>query len=89
MNRRRLLQRILQGSLNVDFADMVSLLEGFGFMMDRVRGSHHIFKHSAIPELANLQEVGGKAKPYQIRQVLKLIEKYDLRLDDDELEDGE
>jgi len=28
----------------------------------------------------NLQEVSGMAKAYQVRQVLKLAERYDLRL---------
>jgi len=30
-------------------------------------GSHHIFVHPQVQELVNLQNVGGKAKPYQIR----------------------
>lgn len=36
----------------------------------------------ALPDLLNLQEVGGKAKPYQIRQFLKLVDQYALRLED-------
>ncbi|HEY0557472.1 MAG TPA: type II toxin-antitoxin system HicA family toxin [Thermoanaerobaculia bacterium] len=61
---------------------MISLMEGLGFRLTRISGSHHLFSHSAIPELVNLQEVGGDAKPYQIRQVLRLVERYDLRLKD-------
>ena len=34
------------------------------------------------PELVNLQDVGGEAKPYQIRQVLRLVERYNLQLED-------
>ena len=34
------------------------------------------------PELVNVQDVGGDAKPYQIRQVLRLVERYNLRLRD-------
>jgi hypothetical protein len=48
-----------------------------------VRGSHHIFEHAAMAENINLQEVDGKAKPYQIRQFLRLIERYNLRLEDE------
>jgi predicted RNA binding protein YcfA (HicA-like mRNA interferase family) len=62
---------------------MKSLAEGFGFRLDRVSGSHHIFVHEGISELVNLQEVRGEAKPYQIRQFLKLVERYNLRLEDD------
>ena len=81
---RRLLLRLLQGNLkNVAFADMVRLVEAFGFHETRVAGSHHIFSHPHVPELANLQDVRGEAKPYQIRQVLRLVERYNLTLEDD------
>ena len=83
MNRRRLLLRILNGSRNVGFGDFVNLIEGFGFRLSRVRGSHHIFVHTNVPELVNLQNVAGEVKPYQVRQVLKLVERYHLRLVDD------
>ena len=33
--------------------------------------------------LVNLQNVGGKAKPYQIRQFLRLVERYNLALRDE------
>jgi predicted RNA binding protein YcfA (HicA-like mRNA interferase family) len=70
-----------QGALrNVSFRDMVHLLEGFGFGLIRVNGSHHIFSHPAVKELVNLQEVGGEAKPYQIRQFMRLIERYNITL---------
>ncbi len=53
----------------------------FGFQLDRVNGSHHIFTHPDLAELVNLQEVNGQAKPYQIRQFLKLVEQYHLNLE--------
>lgn len=62
---------------------MVKLVESFGFRQARFSGSHHIFTHPDIRELLNLQDVKGKAKPYQIGQFLKLVEKYDLRMDRD------
>ena len=68
MNPRKLLSRLAGGALrNVAFNDMTHLVEGFGFHRVRRSGSHHIFAHPSIPELVNLQEVGGEAKPYQIR----------------------
>ena len=84
MKRRRLLRRLLDGHLqNVAFRELRDLVEGFGFQLDRVRGSHHIFEHAAMAENINLQEVDGKAKPYQIRQFLRLIERYNIRLEDE------
>lgn len=62
---------------------MCSLVGGFGFRLARVKGGHHIFVHADIPELVNLQEVTGKAKPYQIRQFIKLIERYNMELEGD------
>ena len=83
MNRRQLLRRFAQGHLrNVPFNDMVDLVEGFGFKLDRIRGSHHLFVHPDVPEVLNLQPEGSQAKAYQIRQLLRLVEEYELRLED-------
>ncbi|MEK7475739.1 MAG: type II toxin-antitoxin system HicA family toxin [Candidatus Coatesbacteria bacterium] len=60
------------------FADFCNLVEGFGFRSARQDGSHHIYAHPQVRELVNLQEVDGEAKPYQIRQVLRLVERYNL-----------
>jgi len=60
------------------------LLRHLGSDWDRISGSHHIFLHPDLPELVNLQEVKGKAKPYQIKQLLKIIEKYNLHMEDSE-----
>lgn len=84
MNRRELLRRLARGATaNVAFDDMVDLVEAFGFRLSRIRGSHHIFVHPEIPELVNLQEVGGQAKPYQTRQFLRLVERHNLSLEED------
>ncbi|MEK7756385.1 MAG: type II toxin-antitoxin system HicA family toxin [Planctomycetota bacterium] len=83
MNKHKLLKRVLSGSRNVRFADFVKLIEGFGFRLSRVSGSHHIFVHPRITELVNLQNVDGQAKPYQINQWLRLVERYNLRMEDD------
>ena len=64
MNKRKLLKKVLSGSSNIRFAEMLALAEAFGFRLSRVRGSHHILVHPELPELLNLQEVDGKAKPY-------------------------
>jgi hypothetical protein len=41
------------------------------------------FEQRRLPEILNLQQVHGQAKPYQVRQFLRLVERYDLRLADD------
>ncbi|MFZ5451052.1 MAG: type II toxin-antitoxin system HicA family toxin [Thermodesulfobacteriota bacterium] len=81
MKPRKLLNKLVQGDLrNVAFKDMVTLIKSFGFALQRSRGSHHVFAHPGIPELINLQEVAGEAKPYQVRQFLRLVEKYNISL---------
>jgi hypothetical protein len=80
MNKRKLLKKVLAGPKNIRFADMVALVKGFGFRLARVSGGHHIFERPDVPEIVNLQNRKGKAKPYQIRQFLKLVEQYNLEL---------
>ena len=82
MSRKKTLLKILSGSKSIRFSEMVSVVEGFGFHLSRVRGSHHVFVHPDVPELINLQDVRGEAKSYQIRQFLRLTEKYSLKLED-------
>ena len=59
---------------------MRALVEAFGFRLERVSGSHHIFAHPRVPELVNIQDRKGKVKPYQVRQVLELVEQHNLEL---------
>jgi predicted RNA binding protein YcfA (HicA-like mRNA interferase family) len=82
MKRHKVLEKILAGSKNIRFSEMMELVKGFGFELSRTDGSHHIFIKSDIPELVNLQNVKGQVKPYQVRQFLKLVEKYDLKLEE-------
>lgn len=37
-----------------------------------------IFTKNGMPQIINIQSRGGKAKPYQVRQVKELIEAYHL-----------
>ena len=51
--KRKLLEKVLYGSRNIQFDDLVTLVEAFGFSLSRINGSHHIFTHPNIPELIN------------------------------------
>jgi len=82
MKKRKLLEKALAGSKNIRFAEAVALAEAFGFKLDRVSGSHHIFVHASVAELINLQNVKGKIKPYQLKQLLNIIEKNDLHMEE-------
>ena len=83
MKKRKLLQKLLSGTKNVSFSEVMACAEAFGFKLDRVNGSHHIFTHHSIPELLNLQNVKGKVKPYQIKQFMQLIETHNLQMEEE------
>jgi predicted RNA binding protein YcfA (HicA-like mRNA interferase family) len=75
----KILEKLLRGEsdANMRFDDVCHLLQAKGFRM-RVSGSHHIFTKSGVMERINLQCEGSKAKPYQIRQVRKILAQYKL-----------
>ncbi len=75
----KLLTRIAYGKSDAEiaFADLCNLLERLGFTV-RIRGSHHMYRKEGVKEKINLQKEGGKAKPYQVRQVRNIILKYKL-----------
>ncbi|CAN5864867.1 hypothetical protein BH24ACI1_BH24ACI1_25780 [soil metagenome] len=80
MKKRKVLQKILNNPNNVRFLEVRSLVEAFGFKLSRISGGHHIFTHPEMREIVNLQNVNGQAKSYQVKQFLKLVERYDLEL---------
>ena len=81
MRRRRLLQLLLEGNVNnVRLREFLGLVEGFGFGFERLSGSHYIYGHHLVPGTISLQDVNGQAKPYQIRQFPRVVEKYNLEL---------
>jgi len=79
MKKEKLLRKLLSGSSNIRFSELQAALETFGFRLDRISGSHHIYVHPRIPELMNIQDVKGKAKPYQVRQFLAMVERHNLK----------
>ncbi len=77
--QEKLLIQILKGQsdANINFQNLVGLMQKFGFDK-RVSRGHHIFRKEGVLEKINLQKEGNKAKPYQVRQVRNIILKYKL-----------
>ncbi|MEP0915642.1 type II toxin-antitoxin system HicA family toxin [Leptolyngbya sp. DQ-M1] len=72
--KRKLLKKILEGSNNVSFDELVTLVEGFGSTLSRINGSHHIFHHPDIPDLVNLQNrKGSRTLSNSSQEVLELL----------------
>ena len=68
MKPRKLLRKALASPASLRFDEACKLAQAFGFHLSRVSGSHHIFACPGVRELVNLQDVGGKAKAYQVKQ---------------------
>ena len=76
----KLRDKVLSGAsdANIDFQMFCNMLTRLGFS-ERIKGSHHIFSHDDIPDILNLQPEGSKAKPYQVKQVRRLLTNTALR----------
>ncbi len=78
MSKDKLLTKAKSSTDNFKFNDLIKLAELCGFEKRRQKGSHVIIKHKAHDVLMNFQNKGGQAKPYQVKQLLKSIEDYNL-----------
>jgi hypothetical protein len=64
--------------------ELKSLPIDFGERLLKRIESFIIFVHPEIPELLNLQNVAGQAKPYPMKQLIKIVEKHNLRMETSE-----
>ena len=83
MNKRKFLAQIIRNRKNVKYNDFVTLVEAFGYEYARSNGSHNMYEHKDVPEILNIQNKRGEAKPYQIKQFLDFVEIYNLRMEDE------
>jgi len=69
------IERLEARKNNARFGDLIRLCREY-FGSERIKGSHHIFKTPwpGDPRI-NLQKVQGKAKPYQVDQVIAALER--------------
>lgn len=75
----KLLLSILNGHNdgNIRFSDLQKVLDSCGFSV-RIKGDHFIYTHNEVVEIINIQPLGNKAKPYQVKQVREILTKYKL-----------
>jgi len=62
---------------NIRLSDLRALLLRLGFQ-ERIKGSHHIFTRDGVDEILNLQPRQSLAKPYQVKQVRRVLVQYKL-----------
>lgn len=79
----RLFSLLLENSKrDVSFRDFLALISALGFVHSRTKGSHQSFVHPKCPKLLVVQPNGMDAMRYQVRELLDIVEEYDLALDE-------
>ena len=78
MKRTEIYQELRNNPKNVRYEKICRVVELFGFVFTRQKGSHRIYKRQGIKELLDFQNVQGKVKSYQVKQFLKVVEDYNL-----------
>lgn len=75
----KLLQKAKSSPQNIRFEELCKLCQYAEMKLMRTSGSHHIY-HRKHPTLTlSIQEgMDGKAKPYQVRQLVNFIEDHSL-----------
>ncbi len=85
MSRTRKLLLAARAGRQIRYDDLIALTEAFGFVrsMARKRGSHDCkYSYPGWDGLLLFQQgSGGQAMKYQVRQLLKAVDKLDLHLD--------
>jgi hypothetical protein len=75
-NADKILQQMREAPANVSFADLKKICTAYFGKARQNSGSHAVFKTPwAGDPRVNIQNARGKAKPYQVRQVLQAIDK--------------
>lgn len=70
----KLVEQARRNRNNVRFEQLCALVEPMGYTLERQRRSHRHYRRAGSPPI-NLQEAsGGQAKPYQVAQVLAILD---------------
>jgi predicted RNA binding protein YcfA (HicA-like mRNA interferase family) len=79
MSRKaKLPNKALNSPNNMAFDELCSLAEEFGYELARTSGSHRWYKRTGQIGVMNFQPDHGKAKPYQVKQLLRELRVLDL-----------
>ena len=73
---KKILEQMRREAANVQFADLMKVCETY-FGKPRQHGTSHAIFKTPWPgdPRVNIQNAKGRAKPYQVRQVLQAIQK--------------
>jgi len=74
--RKKLIESALNNPLDVRFEDACKIAEAIGFTCNSGSGSHFCYARPGEMDQLNFQERKGKIKPYQARQLVRMIDRY-------------
>mgnify|MGYP001280152738 CR=1 FL=1 len=80
--RDQLLKTARQGQ-KTRYNEFKMILEQFGFRLASMNRLHNIFSHPQVPELVNIQNINGEMKAFQVKQIINLVYRYQLRAKDE------
>ncbi len=64
----------------ISFRDLERLLEAFGWVHKRTKGSHRTYAHADVPAIFTINPDGKSAHRYQVRLLLEFVEEYGLHM---------
>jgi len=76
--RRKLIEKARNNPTGVRFQEICLLAEHLGFTKRGGKGSHVVYEKEGVEEILTFQDRKGMAKPYQVKQLLAVIDKYRL-----------
>jgi len=78
MTRRDKLRAAIRSNpRSVRFADACKAAETIGFVRTGGKGSHTVYAKMGEPMILNFQNRNGCIPPYQARQLIEMLEKYE------------
>lgn len=72
MQKHKLLERLKNNPKGATFNDIRTLLSQEGFRLDRVAGSHHVFKRPGITFIIPVHH--NRVKSVYVKRLIELIE---------------
>lgn len=76
--RQKLFEKARNNPAGVRFREICLLAEHLGFSRRGGKGSHIVYEKDGVEEILTFQDRKGMAVPYQVKQLLAVIEKYRL-----------
>ena len=74
--REKLIEKLRTNPAGIRFPELCRVAEQCGFVKRGGKGSHVVYAKDGVEEILTFQDRKGMAKPYQVKQLLAVIEKY-------------